>query len=431
MRVIAKVLAVLVALPAIGLLLLVAINWRDQPPSADAERFDAMLRDRPALADAENAYVHLMRLTGPGDPAYRDARSADVDALSAACQEVTACADTLEKHPDVLSGWLSSEQWLLDRYRGMLHASRGWREPVPADLDAMFPAFGPARDAQELHLLDAWTRARAGDAGAVRDMLDRDLRFWRQVVASSDLLISKMVAAAAVERNFEWGAMALRSLPADAVDGAVPPSWREPITLSERSLMRALGGEWSFVASTIRSALVIPEAGEDAGVLSRPLQRVFFQEQATRNLFAANFAGMGQVSERPYPELQDALDAVATGERGGTKTGCARTTRWAPPRHFAAGSCDYAARAADLEGRRRRAAGRDPASRPVRHLRAQMRRRYMTPCAARTTTRPSAGTWRKAVWCSRACGRERRGGLPSRCIRSLEGGGCRTAARGE
>ena len=320
MRVIAKVLAVLVALPAIGLLLLVAINWRDQPPSADAERFDAMLRDRPALADAENAYVHLMRLVGPGDPAYRDARSADVDALSAACQEVTACADALEEHPDVLSGWLSSEHWLLDRYRGMLHASQGWREPVPADLDAMFPSFGPARDAQKLHLLDAWTRARAGDAGAVRDMLDRDLRFWRQVVASSDLLISKMVAAAAVERNFEWGVMALRSLPADAVDGAVPPSWREPITLSERSLMRALGGEWSFVASTIRSALVTPEAGEDGGVLSSRLQRVFFQEQATRNLFAANFGGIGQVSERPYPELRDALDSVATGERGGTKT---------------------------------------------------------------------------------------------------------------
>lgn len=355
MRVIAKVLAVLVALPAIGLLLLVAINWRDQPPSADAERFDAMLRDRPALADAENAYVHVMRLVGPGDPAYRDARSADVDALSAACQEVTACADALEEHPDVLSGWLSSEHWLLDRYRGMLHASQGWREPVPADLDAMFPSFGPARDAQKLHLLDAWTRARAGDAGAVRDMLDRDLRFWRRVVASSDLLISKMVAADAVERNFEWGAMALRSLPADAVDGAVPPSWREPMTLSERSLTRALGGEWSFMASAVRSALVVPGEGEDAGFLSTPLHRVLFQEQATRNLFAANLAEMGQVSERPYPELRDALDAVATGERGGTKTWLraynpvgAVLAAISPPAYV-----DYVARAADLEGRRR------------------------------------------------------------------------------
>lgn len=355
MRVIAKVLAVLVALPAIGLLILVAINWRDQPPSADAERFDAMLRDRPALADSENAYVHLMRLTGPGDPAYRDARSVEVDALAVACQEVLRCADALEKHPGVLSGWLSSEKWLLDRYRSMLHASRGWREPVPDDLDAMFPAFGPARDAQKLHLLDAWERARAGDAEAVRDMLDRDLVFWRQVVASSDLLISKMVAADAVERNFEWGVMALRSLPAEAVDGAVPPSWRAPITLSERSLLRALGGEWNFMASTIRSALVAPGEREDAGVLSSPLQRVFFQEQATRNLFAANLAGMGRVSERPYPELRDALDAVATGERGGTKTWLraynpvgAVLAAIPPPAYV-----DYVARAADLEGRRR------------------------------------------------------------------------------
>src|SRR5688572_6076521 len=46
---------------AIGLYsIAVAINWRDQPPSADAVRFTAIHRDRPPVADQDNAFVYLM-----------------------------------------------------------------------------------------------------------------------------------------------------------------------------------------------------------------------------------------------------------------------------------------------------------------------------------------------------------------------------------
>ena len=53
-----KALAALVAVPVVALLLLLAINSRDEAPSADAARLAAMLRERPALADAANGYVH-------------------------------------------------------------------------------------------------------------------------------------------------------------------------------------------------------------------------------------------------------------------------------------------------------------------------------------------------------------------------------------
>src|SRR5690606_18729266 len=110
-------------------------------------------------------------------------------------------------------------------------ATTGWREEVPEDPAASLPAYQPALDAQKLHLLDARGHALAGDAEAVRDLLERDLVFWRQVLASSDMLITKMIAVAAAGRNFEFGSLAMRSLPPDRVDAAVPPSWRQPLTV--------------------------------------------------------------------------------------------------------------------------------------------------------------------------------------------------------
>lgn len=80
---------------------------------------------------------------------------------------------------------------------------------------------------------------------------------------------------------------------------------------------------------------------------------MLLQEQATRNLFAANLSELGRVSERPYPELEHALGAVVPGD--GTRP-------WLRPYNpvgsvlaaiSAPAYVDYIARAADLEGRRR------------------------------------------------------------------------------
>ncbi|WP_152597752.1 hypothetical protein [Novilysobacter arseniciresistens] len=349
-------LAVLVGVPALAYLALVVINRNDEPPSADVARLVALHQSGPALADAANGHVHARDLaTGPGAVAdYRAARSPAVTALAQACRQAATCAEALDAHPAVPAQWLDAEQWLLARYRRML-ATEGWREEVPEDLAAQLPAYQPAMDAQQLHLLDARRLALAGEPAAVRDLLERDLLFWRQVLASSDLLVTKMIAAAAVRHHFALGTLALRALPAGEAAAAVPPSWRQPVTVAERSLARALAGEWQLIANSTR-AWLSPAAVSDAGIGDR-LLRPLYQEQATLNRGAARMVRLGALSELPYPELAPALAGLATPpEHAGPRLQVYNPVgAMLDPAAVEPAYGDYIARAGDLEGVRRAA----------------------------------------------------------------------------
>lgn len=351
-RIFAWVVGMLVGLPLLAYLALVIVNWNDEPPSAEAKRLVAMNHDRPVLDDAANGYVHARDLAAApeADPDYKARRSTEVESLASACSEAPACAEALDAHPEALAHWLSSEQWLLDRYRRAL-ASERWREPIPDDVAASLPPYQHVMEAQKLHLLEAWRQARAGDPAAVRDLLERDLVFWRQVLASSDLLITKMVAVAAAGRNFEFGNLALRGLPPGLVEAAVPPSWREPVTVPERSLARSLGGEWHFTLAALRSISYHDTRGSLGDRLSRPL----LQEQATLNLVAGRMARLGGLSELPYPELGPALKRLSEEPdppsfRLYNPVGTMLMSIAGPALYSA-----YIARASDLEGRRRAA----------------------------------------------------------------------------
>lgn len=380
--------AALLGFVVLTYLALVAINWNDEPPSGEAERMVAMVRDRPTLDDAANGYIHALGLaaaldadplalgsarnayigswvapvdaTGmsgwPGqDVDYQAARSPEVAALATACGEVTACMEALAAGPAAVAQWLESERWLLERYRRML-ATGTWREAIPVDPATPLLGYSHVLQGQKLQLLAARQQALAGDAAGVRELLERDLVFWREVLASSSLLVSRMVAVAAVERNFAFGNLALRELPPGLADAAVPPSWRQPLTVAERSIARSLAGEWHFMNGAIRSLMAM-RADKDAlwwRTVER-LQRPLFQPQATLNLFAARMVESGGVSELPYPELAPALDAMARPEDGALE--------WLRPYNIVgrvldstvagAAYSDYIARAPDLEGKRR------------------------------------------------------------------------------
>lgn len=390
MRNVAWTLTALVAFAVVAYLALLLVNWSDESPSADSERLVALHRDRPLLADAANGYVHLLGLAAEADadpvalgsvrnahieayvPAslgdvmsglpgkdvdYRAVRSPEVTALVDACADASACSDAVDAHPDALAQWLASEQWLLDRYRRML-ATDGWREPIPGHVTTPLAGYQHAMEAQKLHLLAVRQQALARDPVAVRDLLDRELLFWRQVLASSDLLISRMVAVAAVNRHFAFGNLALRELPPDLADAAVPPSWRQPLTVAERSLMRSLAGEWHYISGTLQAAILAQGGPADAGWrVSQRLQQPLLQQQATLNLFAGRMVRMGTLSELPYPEIGPALQRVAQPQE-------------APPLRLrtynmlghllhdvgpASAYADYIAPSADLEGHRRAA----------------------------------------------------------------------------
>lgn len=384
-------IAALVSCVALAWLALVVVNRHDEAPSADALRLEALVRDRAHLADADNGYIHLLGLaaTPDSDPGamaigsaraayietyvapmaddgahawpgrdvdYRALRGPDVAALADACAEARACLEALQAHPDALARWLDSEQWLLERYRRML-ATGAWREAIPSDAATPFGTLQPAIDAQKLHLLDARRQALAGDAEAVRGLLEQDLAFWRQVLASSDLLLTKMVAADAVTRNFAIGSLSLHALPAAGVDAAVPPSWRRPLSAHERSLARALAGEWHYMRGALLSMLARDvEAALPWWRLDHQLQRPLFQPQATLNLSAARMVHVGEVSELPDAELGHALEAMAR-PRDPTPRLRVYNTVGHLSDQVASGAAygRYIARAADLEGVRRAA----------------------------------------------------------------------------
>lgn len=305
-----RAVAALLGFVVLAYLVLLVVNWSDETPSTDAKRLAALGQGRPARADAANGYVHAISL-GTGAQ-YLEARSRDVAALAGSCSRAITCIEASRTDPVALAQWRASEQWLLDRYRRML-ATDGWQEAVPGDAFVPMGTYQHALTGQMLHLVAVRQEALAGDPDAVRALLESDVAFWRRVLASSDLLLTKMVAVGAVQRNFDHGNLALREMSPGLASDAVPPSWQQPLTAQERSLLRPLGGEWAVIGGTLRDMLAA--APSDAGAAERwgrRLQRPLFQPQATLNLFATRMVRMGELSELPYPALRPALDALGT-----------------------------------------------------------------------------------------------------------------------
>jgi hypothetical protein len=308
-------------------LVLLAINRSDESPSADVATLQKQL-DAPPLADADNGYVYALGMAaaadqdpveqggkrrafiaeiGPGDSdlrgvalageraGYRNARTEAITKLQQACTRGgEQCRRMLEDAPEVLETWLSSEAWLLERYRQLLQRGQ-WQETVPAN-PAALPTYQHLINAQDLYLLETWQQARGGNAGAVRDRLQQDLQFWRMVLRSSRTLFTRMIAVAAIERNLLTGTLALRALPVDLQAQAIAPAWRVPITREERGLYGAFAGEWYLGDAFARYAAQSGEASALAGIaLFDRLSPRFFQPQATSNLSASSLLETARV----------------------------------------------------------------------------------------------------------------------------------------
>lgn len=307
---------------------LVMVNWRDEAPSADAQRLTQVIDSRPNVPDAENAFVFVLGLaatpdqgpvalgtmrrefledfepgtSGPVDAIvplpgnevdYKALRSPTIVAFVTACRErEPACLQSLQRDAAEIDRWLASEAWLLDRYQQLLQRRR-WVETFPTDPQGPTPIYGDALEGQVLLLSTAFRHAQAGEGDAARELLARDLAFWRMVLRSSDLLIAKMIATAAITRHFWMGNLVLRELHATGHPIAPPASWREPISAAERSMLRTLAGEWRYATSRLgdwfprRAAIDHPRQWR----LMQPLLKV----QATTNVYASH---MLQVSER-------------------------------------------------------------------------------------------------------------------------------------
>lgn len=342
-RVSAWLLAGILGLIVLLYLLLFAINWRDQPPSEAVLHMRALIENRPEVPASDNAYIYVLGFSAPDDADPQQAGEARLEWLTSRgyaeesktpdpvpqrdmraerpeqIQEAFGCAAgrqscvaEIEKNMPMLADWLDPNDIALIRYRELLQRT-AWRELVPDDIAMPLTMFSGVLDGQRLYMALLW-KQRA-ETTAIRDALQKDIVFWRTVLRSSDLLISKMIAVVALRQHFAYGNVVLRSVPAAHVLDAIPASWHDEISIEERSLMRALAGELYYVEHALD-----PEATAHlfsdrtllermAGALSDPL----FKRQDFHNQMAAQYMRTAWFTEGPlsdYPERLTGEDSV-------------------------------------------------------------------------------------------------------------------------
>ncbi|WP_161827732.1 hypothetical protein [Steroidobacter agaridevorans] len=388
------------ALVASCYIALLLINLRDQPPSEFALRLEDIYRNRPAVADADNGYIYVMGFSAapeadphemglqrvawlrhraehpedqsPSDPLPGEYQSPQLPAFEKirdACGwGANSCDRALAESDATLPEWLPAEQWRVDRYRTLL-ARPGWLETLPPDVMMPLPAYAPVLDAQRLLLVKAHSLAGQQDADGVREILERDVHFWRGVLTDSDILISRMIAVAALSRHFSMGNLALRRLPPEMQWAAMPEAWRAPFTADELSWHRCFAGEWLYARSVLSQIATGPAAaeaalhGENYGFLTR-LQDLaiepLFQLQDTTNQSAEMLVRAADALQVPIEQFTEARTSAAeifssSAARVGTVANLYNPVGDMLA-SVASGSYDsYPPRVADVEGARRAA----------------------------------------------------------------------------
>jgi len=218
-------------------------------------------------------------------------------------------------------------------------------------------------DGQRVLLLNAKIMAERGDFIGVRKSLEEDLRFWRMVLESSDMLITKMIATAAINRHFEIGSLIFREIRSGNVMDAAPSNWSVPISEAERSMRRCLVGEWIFMSGALRNVDAHLYALTDNSRVPRilgGLMAPLYQRQDSINRGAEYLSTTSELLSVPLDQYADAVNR--------TKEFAERTRKEAlPPRSAynivgrfleGEGASDfgaYARRVGDLEGVRRAA----------------------------------------------------------------------------
>jgi hypothetical protein len=255
-------------------LALLISRMRTQSSPDAVARLEQVYAGRTPVADANNGFLDVLGFSAPAgtdpnelgarriawlrkkrtDPANAGVapdverielgahRSPELVRVVFACKTdaARACVDALARVTRA-SALNDLEPSLLERYDVLLGRS-GWFESV-ADMGGTVPPFQNVIEAQRLLLIRLRDAAASRDTARIRATLGRDLAFWRGVLESSDILISKMIAVAAIRQHFTLGSYVLRDLPAGDVVEAIPAEWRTELSAPERSMLRVMAGE--------------------------------------------------------------------------------------------------------------------------------------------------------------------------------------------
>lgn len=325
--------------------LFIAINWHDRPATPAARRLEQVLQSLPAVAAHQNGFVYLLGadtapeqdpgrvgstrfawLTRAGaarspTPArtFPDQLASHIPdrapaflALYASCRQIDGnCAEALEADPVQAVAWVNSEQWLLERYLALL-GHPGWSEASPLAPELPPAPYNWALDSQRLFFVHAWVSASKGDVNAVRTLLDKDMAFWRMVLASSHSFMARRAATVALNRHLMWASLVMRSLPPEQRLDAIPAQWRAEFTWAERSILRNVAFEYA----TARRSLQLVKRSHRANLWAplASLSERLFQVQHSINPHADRMVAAADMFTGPYASLPLAGKRIADGD---------------------------------------------------------------------------------------------------------------------
>ncbi len=316
-------LASLIALPILLYLFLLLANLVDEEKSQRTIAFEAFLAGEGAPADKDNAYVYLMGLNENSDKdlfalgqerialltkrklANKDLANKELEQkerltidfqglnkLLEACSIdkplMLACQQSLLSQQTEIADLLKAQQLLLSRYQQVFKLN-AWREHLPQDVEML----GSGLDYQQINLVNKlallamWQQVQQGESQNALRQLQQQLSFNRMVLASSNVLISKMMAVNAIKHDLVWAEFIIKQAHGQGDSVTIPQALLSPLSDDELSLANVAVGEWQF-AKTMFATL-----GNDEQLSGRLMELFLLpllKDNATANLHAEMLA---------------------------------------------------------------------------------------------------------------------------------------------
>lgn len=273
-----KVLVALLSVIVVCYIALLLINFQDKAPSEAAITMQA-LQQIPEHNPDNNGYLYFARY----DSAVKYQLSEPLEQLMRQCA-LSDCNATLMTQPELAT--LVAQHQELSNFYQQVRSFNHWYEPIPTDAAQVLPSFRSLLNGQKLLLVQAWLAAQQQDVVTVRQLLQQDLQFWRNMLRKNTLLINKMVSTAAIQSHFKFGTTIKQQLAEQHHSTMQPQSWLTPFTAEELSMLLALSGEWAYGNNVIESLLLAAPTSNDSTLSEKTtwlLLKPLFQPQASSN----------------------------------------------------------------------------------------------------------------------------------------------------
>ncbi len=302
--------------------LLLLINATDEDKSAQVLAFADFVEQRRQLTGKQNAYISLVGITANPEEdihaiglermeklvdfklttkalAFIDAYDVGdiivqlrtILSLCESGQQLDeSCQQSLLVQQEDIAKLINENQLLIERYRSITQLKH-WYEILPASIvysDGMRYQF--LLSLQKLNMLSIWKMAmgQQNNADEVARLLEQQGAFVRNILSSTHMLQTKMIAVSAVNSYFTWLDFLIPNTEQSSqqlvLQKSVVNALSQPLTPEELSFEQVIIGEWQFAQSVHQQ--MIDETDGDYAWLNFFLMPIL-QQQATLNLHAA------------------------------------------------------------------------------------------------------------------------------------------------